>query len=210
MAEHTERAAENEAGMPATVSAPGRALTIAAMERLVTRIAEGGDPTEGRVGSEYLLFTCGEIPCAVPLVHLREVLPALPAPVPLPFSPPWLLGVFPLRLDVLGLVDPTPLLLGHHAPPPQIGSTATAIVVGDETLLALAVSAVGEIALIQPEQISKGGASGESQEGGPTAIVAAYVLGRCTTESGASYALIDMPRLVHDLVRALTEVATHE
>lgn len=190
--------------MPGPDGTPGRATTIAAMEHLVTRIAEGATSTDGRTGSEYLLFTCDQTPCAVPLVHLREVLPALPTPVPLPFSPPWFLGVFPLRLDVLGLVDPTPLLLGRHAPQSRSGAPATAIVAGDETLLALAVSSVGDIALVQPEEITA------TSDNELPPIVDAYAVGCYGPQSGATYTVIDMHRLIDDLVRALTEVATNE
>jgi chemotaxis signal transduction protein len=204
VAEETNRPTDTMGETPDLGAMSGRAITIAAMERLVTRIAEGGDPAAGRSGSEYLLFTCGQTSCAVPLACLREVLPALPSPVPLPFSPPWLLGVFPLRLDVLGLVDPTPMLLGAHAPAPQIGSTATAIVAGDDTLLALAVSSVGDIALIQPEEISA-----RRADDAP-GVVATYSLGRCTPQNGGTYELVDMPRLIDDLVYALREVADNE
>jgi chemotaxis signal transduction protein len=204
VAEEKNRTADAMGATPDPGAMSGRAITIAAMERLVARIAEGGDPAAGRLGSEYLLFTCGQTPCAVPLVCLREVLPALPSPVPLPFSPPWFLGVFPLRLDVLGLVDPTPLLLGMHAPPPQIASTATAIVAGDETLLALAVASVGDIALIQPEEIK------ERHADDVPGVVATYSLGRCTPQAGGTYELVDMPRLIDDLVHALREVADNE
>ena len=204
MAEESSRTADRGLETPDQMSLSGRAITIAAMERLVTRIAEGGDPAEGRSGSGHLLFTCGQTPCAVSLVHLREVLATLPSPVPLPFSPPWFLGVFPLRLDVLGLVDPTPMLLGADAPPSLAGSAATAIVAGDETLLALAVSSVGDIALLRPEEITERRADDMPE------LVATYCLGICAPQAGGTYALVDMPRLIDDLVLALREVAANE
>jgi chemotaxis signal transduction protein len=140
----------------------------------------------------------------VPLAQLREVLPALPRPVPLPFSPPWLLGVFPLRLDVLGLVDPAPLLLASQSPQLHVDNAATALVAGDDVLLALAVSSVGDIALVQPDEIR------DDTAGAGPRVDSRYAQGVCCPASGGSYALINMPRLVGDLVRALMEDAAHE
>ena len=66
------------------------------------------------VQRQVLQFTCGAIRCAVPLAELRGWPSLLPPIVPLPFSPPWLLGVFPLRdaSEILGLADPLPMLTG--------------------------------------------------------------------------------------------------
>jgi chemotaxis signal transduction protein len=63
---------------------------------------------------EHLLFWLGETLCLAPLALLREVLPGAPPHVALPFSPTWLWGIFPLRTDLVALVDPAPLLL--HGP----------------------------------------------------------------------------------------------
>src|SRR5215469_1076612 len=57
-----------------------------------------------------LLFWIGETLYASPLQTLREALPHIPAFTLLPFSPPWLLGVFPLRTDLVTLLDPQPFL----------------------------------------------------------------------------------------------------
>jgi len=80
---------------------PGQGLTL-------------GQPAESqeRAGIEHLLFVCAGVPCAAPLAELREALPTMPRTTQLPFSPPWLLGLFPLRTEIIGLVDPTPLLTG--------------------------------------------------------------------------------------------------
>src|SRR5260370_6355396 len=64
-------------------------------------------------GTEHLLFVCADIRCALPLMALREVLPSVPHVVPLPFSPDWMLGIFPLRSEMMGIADPAPLLFGH-------------------------------------------------------------------------------------------------
>jgi chemotaxis signal transduction protein len=184
-----------------------RALNLAGMERLLSHIAQGTDPTEGRTGSEYLLFTCGQTRCAVPLPELREVLPALPAAVPLPFSPPWLLGVFPLRTELLGLVDPAPILLGDGAQQgPGAPQPTTALIAGEgDDLLGLAVSGIGDIALVQPEEILHD----------PTLdtphVALPYAAGHYTPAAGGQpHAVVHLPRLVGDLLRALTEAAANE
>ena len=183
-----------------------RTLAHDAMERLLSHIAQGTDPTEGRTGSEYLLFTCGHTPCAVPLTELREVLPSLPAAVPLPFSPPWLLGIFPLRTELVGLANPTPVLLGAtRGPEPDAPRPTTAIVVGDaDNPLALAVSSVGDIAVVQPEEIVRDPALDGPQ------VALPYAAGHYLAPDGSRiYAIVHMPRLVADVLAALTEVAAN-
>jgi chemotaxis signal transduction protein len=191
---------------PSAPPVSSRALTLDAMERLLSQIAQGTDPTEGRTGSEYLLFTCGHTPCAVPLTELREVLPSLPAAVPLPFSPPWLLGVFPLRTELVGLADPTPVLLGAlRGPEPGAPRPTTAIIVGDaNNLLGLAVSSVGDIAVVEPDEI----VHDHSLDGPQVALP--YAAGHYLTPDGSRiYAVVHMPRLVADVLAALTEAAAN-
>lgn len=185
---------------------PSRTLTTDAMERLLIHIAQGTDPTEGRTGSDYLLFTCGHTPCAVPLTELREVLPSLPAVVPLPFSPPWLLGVFPLRTELVGLADPTPVLLGAtHGAEPDAPRPTTAFIVGDEdNLLGLAVSSVGDIAVVQPEEIVR-----DLALDGPQ-VALPYAAGHYLAPDGSRvYAIVHMPRLVADVLTVLTEAVAN-
>lgn len=117
---------------------------------------------------EYLLFWLGAIPCLAPLARLREVLPEAPPHVALPFSPTWLWGIFPLRTDLVALVDPAPLLL--HGPEaarrltdaePRRASawsgashveTPRALVVGEgEQVVALIADRLGAICTLRPE-----------------------------------------------------------
>lgn len=53
-----------------------------------------------------LLFWVGGVRYSGALQALREALPAIPCVTPLPFSPPWLLGLFPLRTELVSLIDP--------------------------------------------------------------------------------------------------------
>lgn len=66
------------------------------------------------VERQLLPFSCGAFRCAASLPELRGGPAILPPIAPLPFSPPWLLGAFPLRdaSEILGLVDPLPILTG--------------------------------------------------------------------------------------------------
>ncbi len=93
-----------------------------AMSEIIRQTSPGqgrtlGQPSEEeeRAGAEHLLFVCAGVPCAAPLADLREALPTMPRTTPLPFSPPWLLGLFPLRTEIIGLVDPVPMLTGAAA-----------------------------------------------------------------------------------------------
>lgn len=169
-------------------------------------VRAGGGETDARA-KEYLFFTCCQIPCAVELHELREVVRTVPESVPLPFSPPWLLGVFSLRTEILGLVDPAPMLLGsgwvagHTATHPP---AATLIAGGETPLLGLAVESVGEIVQIAPHEIVPLVA--------PDQVSAApsYVRGRYHP-TGAPYprAVVDLAPFVAAVVRTLDEGANH-
>ncbi len=117
---------------------------------------------------QYLLFWLGEWPCLVRLSELREALPAVPRHVALPFSPYWLWGIFPLRTDIVALIDPTPMLtlgpeaswqandtsLAPLASTSAIGRTEPlrALIVGeDEHQLALLVDQIGDICVIRDD-----------------------------------------------------------
>lgn len=194
---------EHDLPRPPVVSAG----TVATMERLLTHAAGASalEPEPG--GVEYLLFTCGQARCAAALHQLREVLPALPAAVALPFSHAWLLGVFPFRTELLALVDPRHILLGPDgsldiaaAAPPT-----TALIVGEgEAMLGLAVTTNRDIGVEQLDEI----VPAPPRDGSQPQIVTPYATGRYVRAGGEPHAVIDMPRLVTDLLVALTEGAT--
>jgi len=157
--------------------AAARANSVDAMDRVLHHVETGSAGDDQPAGTEYLLFACADVPCAVPLKALREVRPSLPQVVPLPFSPDWLIGIFPLRTQLLALVDPAPLLLGRPAdhasswlyparrhsslyerrvtaPLPNPLFPTTALLVGEgDRVLALAVTAVSDIVLVPETQI---------------------------------------------------------
>src|SRR5215469_7844376 len=201
--------------------AAARANSVDAMDRVLHHVETGSAGDDQPAGTEYLLFACADVPCAVPLKALREVRPSLPQVVPLPFSPDWLIGIFPLRTQLLALVDPAPLLLGRPADHvsswlrPQRSSLyerrvttplenplfpTTALLVGEgEGVLAWAVTAVGDIVLIPDEQILPPTAL-------PVPMPDKYVTGIYAPSSGEQrYLILNVEVVLADLLAGLLE-----
>lgn len=158
-----------------------RAHTIDEQRDALEQASRGTAPAAPPEGDPYLLFSCADVACAAPLNQFREVLPTLPTTVALPFSPPWLLGFFALHTELIGLVDPAPILFespglstlsrararngrviipgersssGENWRLAQPGSGPTALIIGTgERMLALAVGGVGDMAYVQPGAI---------------------------------------------------------
>lgn len=177
-----------------------------AMARLLQ--AAGDAPASTARGVEYLLFACANVPCALPLTALREVMRATPETIPLPHSPPWMRGLFPLRTEVLALVDPAPMLLGRqHLPavdtparPSGAHDTAMALIVGSGARsLAWLVDSVGAIAAIEATDVRA--ASGADLPPRERYVTGLYADAR----TGARYALLDAERLLDDLLGAIAE-----
>jgi purine-binding chemotaxis protein CheW len=181
--------------------AAAREHTPDALERLLVEAVGGDVPPQSARGTEYLVFTCGTVECALPLTALREVLPALPDVVPLPFSPDWLLGIFPFRLELLALVDPMSLLLerpDEAAAPPRM-----TVIVGDEKRsLGWAVTAVGDIARVRDEELRA--VVAEMPEGLP--LRPQYIEGVYTPSEGESrYFVLRADAVMDELLRGLEE-----
>jgi chemotaxis signal transduction protein len=196
-------AAEDAPAAPASA----RILSEAAMEKLLRSVAHGEQTAEGRAGTQYLLFRCGQTPCAVALVDLREVLPKLPAVVAMPYSPPWLLGLFPVRAELLGLVDPAPLLLTSAGQATYERSALSMALVAEHegVALGLAVAAVGDIAQVPPDELVP------ITPDAVTAVARPYALGIYISPRGSTpYTVVDMRQLVADLLAALHEDAADE
>jgi chemotaxis signal transduction protein len=195
----------------------------AALDHLVAQVSAGLPTLDAPQGTDLLLFMCGSVACAALLSGLREVIPHLPACAMLPFSPPWLLGVFPLRSEMLGLVDPAPQLLGiassesyvpvvaprqrpsdalFPSPPTgQLGLSMT-LVAGDGThQLGLAVSAVGDAVLAVEEEIVVE-RDAPPREASP--IHERYIAGIYTPrQTQDHYTILHIERLLDDLIHAL-------
>ncbi|MEO7003725.1 MAG: hypothetical protein ABI274_18235 [Ktedonobacterales bacterium] len=100
---------------PAVAQASQSAANADELTRLWEHAHRVINPAEAPAGQhQLLLFTCGHIRCAAPLAELRKGPRLLPPLVPLPFSPPWLLGIFlhQSASEIIGLADPMPILTG--------------------------------------------------------------------------------------------------
>lgn len=175
-----------------------------------TRAGAAAEPTSTPVATDHLLCVCHDLRCAFALGDLREVLPSLPAVVPLPFSPPWLLGMFPWRTELAGLIDPAPLLLGGGAPPrdqtsmPDTGAALSATVVAgdDEHLLGLAVTRLSGVAAIAPDALHP------TLAADTRLLTAPFVRGWYTAPSdGAAYAVLDLRAFMDAGLAALRDEA---
>lgn len=165
---------------------------------------------EAQPATEHLLFVCQGIACAAPLSELREVLRTVPPSVRMPFSPAWLLGVFTLRTDLLGLVDPAPMLLGAtwaERTAATLAPVATLIVGYSEPLLGLAVGPIGEIVAIHPDEIE---VSAPLDDANDASAAPSYIRGHYQpTGASERYAVVELAPFVAALLRALREGADH-
>ncbi len=177
--------------------------------------AEAGLDTESDTppaGDEYLLVWLQSTPCLVLLNQLREVLPSIPQHIALPFSPQWMWGIFPLRTELVALVDPWPILSGlsdtesladarFHA-----DEAMRALVIGeDDHLLGLLVSQVGAIFVLNAEERIE---PGRDQAAG---VLPHYVTGSFSLEGVERLALcLDVSRLANDVLSAIEEQPAHE
>jgi len=170
-------------------------------------------------GPEFLTFSCGGIACAVPLAAIREVLDSLPGIASLPDSPPWFLGVFQSRTEILGAADMRPILFadtgsGNGSSPyetyPSLTGREQAIVVGVGTRsLALLVERIGDILSLRPHEIL----SDLVEHPAFGSIAPRYRLGLLSPDiQQTRFALIALDTLLTNALTLLTdpEVASHE
>ncbi len=177
--------------------------------------AEAGLDTESDAppaGEEYLLVWLQSTPCLVLLHQLREVLPSIPQHIALPFSPQWMWGIFPLRTELVALVDPWPILSGFSDSESPAGASfhtdeaMRALVIGeDDHLLGLLVSQVGAIVVLNADdQIEPGGQQMED-------VAPQYVTGSVSLDGVERPALcLDVSRLANDILSAIEEQPAHE
>ena len=192
----------------AELLAAARDDTPEAMERLLRTASASPAPA---AGVEHLLFACADVPCALPLTALREVMRATPETIPLPHSPPWMHGVFPWQSEIMALVDPAPMLLGRQhlaavdvpARPVGVRAATTALVVGDgERSLTWVVDTVGDIAAVEAKDVRDVPAASDAN----LLPRARYMTGvYAHAHTGTRYALLDAERLLDDLLDAIAE-----
>lgn len=168
------------------------------------------------VGDQYLLVWLQSIPCLVLLSQLREVLSSIPQHVALPFTPQWMWGIFPLRTDLVALVNPWPILSGSSASESSAderfhaNEAMRALVIGeDEHLLGLLVTQVGAIVVLKAEERIEPGIEPDAEQAAD--ILPHYVTGSFALEGVERQALcLDVSRLANDILSAIEEQQAHE
>ncbi|WP_141733328.1 chemotaxis protein CheW [Oligoflexus tunisiensis] len=95
--------------------------------------AESEKQRQAGQGTKYLCFSLGREEFAIPLLVVKEVI-AVPEITPVPFSPPYFLGIMNLRGQVISVLD---LRLKLAIKPSQ--SSETAIIICDLGSMSLGV-----------------------------------------------------------------------
>src|SRR5215813_9010691 len=117
--------------------------------------SHGSRLPQAPLGVPYLQFSVGGSSCLLALERLGGVLAEPPHLVYLPYSPEWVLGVFPHRTALVALVDPFPMLADHAetgaspqppiaGAPPFLSRSPVVIIGSGERALAWAVSSIGD------------------------------------------------------------------
>ena len=209
-------------GQRDTTAAPdGTTLTATAEVNLTgASSVEDAEPA----GEEYLLFWLGESPYLAPLAELREALPGVPRHVALPFSPRWLWGIFPLRTDLVILVDPLPTLLygpdtarqmddvnaSRPIPTPAFApeEPPQALVIGEgEHVLALLADRIGDIHALHTEEQRPADSLAERDLAPlPQYVAGAYAIAGLEREA----LVLRLAALAEDILSALEERPAHE
>lgn len=116
----------------------------------------------------HLRFWVGGQQYSTPLSGLRQALTSLPAVSPLPYSPPWLFGLFPLRSDFVALLDLRALLgdvtatgkLDRAESGYEASYIDQALLVGEDgRLIAFGVDRIGQIANLREPHAQPGDVS---------------------------------------------------
>jgi chemotaxis signal transduction protein len=182
---------------------------------LLRRLEVGQADMQQALGPQYLLFECSGTKCAVPLIDLREVLKNIPRTIPLPSVPDWMAGIFPIRSEILALVDPLPALYGGLAaggesahlesiPRPQFRRGAALIVGSAERSLALIVDGYGGTVTIEEHELDT---SEQTISALGLPIIPRYLAGMyMVANTGDHYAVLRVDHLLADLIDALEEV----
>jgi chemotaxis signal transduction protein len=180
---------------------------------MLQRLELGQFAAQGAFEPQYLLFECGGIDCAVPLAELREVRNAIPRTIPLPGSPDWMLGIFPVRSEMLALVDPIPALFGEleqaspartaQLPAPDLEHASVLIIGTGERSLALVIDRYSGTPTIPSQELDP---SAQTLASTGLPIAAHYVIGIFRpADAGRTYMVLHADHLLSDLIAALEE-----
>lgn len=191
----------------------GSAGDQAVVDDMLRRLELGQSAAQGTFEPQYLLFECGGIDCTVPLAELREVRNGIPRTIPLPGSPDWMLGIFPVRSEMLALVDPIPALFGCleqavpalpvRQPAPDLERASVLIMGTGERSLALVVDTYSGTPTIHSHELDLSAQTLASPE---LPIDARYVSGIYRpADTDRTYVVLQADHLLSDLIAALEE-----
>ena len=160
---------------------------------------------EPPAGTPFLTFKLNNLRWGVPVSHLREVLPSVPAITPLPFSPLWLYGLINLRGEPVGLVNLSDLLLDPITAANVRRRTAAGapVVIAEQEgiLLALLVEELGEVAFLQAGHLKK--LPAVEMRALPAFAGAHISAAWLPTEADQPVLLLDLPNLIISLLQQL-------
>jgi chemotaxis signal transduction protein len=185
----------------------------AALDDMLQRLQLGQFAVQGAFEPQYLLFECGGTGCAVSLAELREVRNGIPRTIPLPGSPDWMLGIFPVRSEMLALVDPIPALFGvlEQAPPARLAQLpapdlehASVLIIGTgERSVALVIDTYSGTPTIPSQELDT---SAQTLASTGLPIAAHYVAGIYRpADADRTYMVLQAEHLLSDLIAALEE-----
>lgn len=175
--------------------------------------AARGRERDSGVIAERLVFTIDGSPYSASLASLHEALSEIPTAVALPFSPHWLIGLFPLRTDLVALVDARGLLAGGVDLEPQTHPVVPltdkqALVIGETgRLIAIVVERIGDI-VVGSGMVG----AGIEDECARRGITTRYVEGGVATGEAASANValpLNLDTLARDVLAELEEWARY-
>lgn len=100
----------------------------------------------GSAGERYICFSIGKEEFGIPLLAIKEVI-AIPEVTPIPFSPPYFLGIMNLRGQVISVLD-LRLKLGIK----PVAGSETAVIICDLSPIVLGVVVDSINSVISPKQ----------------------------------------------------------
>jgi chemotaxis signal transduction protein len=172
-------------------------------------------------GVPHVAVQFAGVRCLLPLSELRGVLTEAPKVTRFPFSPPWMFGVFLFRAELLALVDPLPVLLGHgrHAAkvarsqlrlaredsmhPPSGGVPPTILVGRGERSLGFRADGVFDVTFVPEVTYLR---SPEALAESPESIDDRYIAAMCVSEpEHIVLPVLAVAPLLDDLLRLLSE-----
>jgi chemotaxis signal transduction protein len=165
-------------------------------------------------GRQHLVFSIAGITCAAPLAELLEVRLDFPALTPLPFSPPWLLGIFGVHNEPVGLVDLAAFMELECALPPRAaaarGEVAVLLARSEHGIVGLVVEQVGTIVWIGDEHRQAPPAPDLITERLARYVSACLVVPPDQqTPPLPTLLLLDLPQLLHDLLEPSSDGGSH-